>query len=207
MGGGAEETAPDAQTIALNLAAREGTDLQPASGLDVATPVLVIDADYESLELRAPSSLLSEIVFDPDWSTWSGPGRPFGSKTETGVVGLDYKAFTEPAEVQKLIGRVDKWFKGQDVYKKIYFRLPRGAGLTWRPVLRRAFRIQVTTDDLLDPLPPFIPPLADVLRIVRPIPDQPFRMVSRVPYFTLPRTPEPTADFWQAGEPWFKTQE
>ena len=207
MGGGEGEAAPDAQTVALNLAAREGADLSPSAGEDVATPVLVVDADYESLERRAPPHLISKIDFDPNWSTWGGPQLAFDSKIQAGIVGLDFPSFQTIGDVEKMVARVDKWLKGQDVYKKIYFRLPRNPGFIWSPVLARAFRIQVTTDDLLDPLPALVPPLADVLRIVRAIPDQPFRVVSRVPYFTLPRTPAPTDDFWRTGVPWIYTQE
>lgn len=207
LGHGVDEAAPDAQTLAFNLAAREGADLHPAAGSDVATPVLLIDADHLSLEHRAPVELLSKIDVEPDWSTWAGPEQAFGSKVATGVVGLRYSDYGSVADVESLIGKVDKWLKGQDVFRKVLFRLPRDAGPIWEPLMAWAIRIQVTTDDLVDPLPRIVPPLADVLRIVRPLPDQPFRIVSRAPYFALPRTPGPTREFWQTGVPWIYTQE
>jgi hypothetical protein len=204
VGGGAEEVAPDAQTIALNQAAHEATDTGGA--LSSATPVLVIDADFESLERRAPPSMIAAIDHEPTWAGWSGPGQPFGPKVKAGIVGLDLARYPDRVAVLKLISAIDKWFTAQDEIKKILFRLPRNAGRHWGPVLHRAQRITVTTDDLLDPLPSLVPPLADVLRIARPIPGQPFRMAARVPYFTLPRELEPTRQFWSTGIPWLMTQ-
>ena len=122
-------------------------------------------------------------------------------------MGLDFAAYPDVLAVKALVDKVDDWIRGQDVIKKIVFRLPRDPGPAWAPVIARASRVMITTDDLMSPLPAIAPPLADVLRIVRPDPDLPFRMVSRIPYFTLPRSQGPTDDFWRTGDPWIFTQE
>ncbi len=207
VGDGIDEAWPDAQTIAFNLAAREGADLKPAAGQDPCTPVLLIDADYASLHARAPTNLLSLIDVEPTWATWTGPRKAFGSKVEAGVVGLQYTNYGSGSQVEAMVDAVDAWLQGQDIVRKILFRLPRDADVQWKPVVCRASSIQVTTDDLMDPLPRIVPPLADVLRIARPDPSARFRMVSRTPWFSLPREEEPTRQFWATGEPWIYTQE
>lgn len=195
-----DEAAPDAQTLALNLAAQEGAG--DGGPLEVQVPVLAIDVDWNSLAARANPQMLAQIPREPAWGSWSGPPQVFGSKCLAGVVGLDLASYTTTTKVMELIKAVDSWFLAQERWRKIVFRLPRAAGRIWEPVVERAIRLCVSCTDPLDPLPPICPSLHDVLRICRPDPAGSFEVVSRTPYFSVPRDPAATARFWSTGQPW-----
>ncbi len=196
--GDPDDDAPDAQTIALNLACREGRDGGP---LAPAARILVIDADGDALHARATDEVRAEIPLLGAWDHAWAPTLPFGPDYRVSVVGLKPNAFTHPGAVGKLVLDVDEWVAHAELVDKVVFRVPR-AGDQWRAVIERSVAVDVITDDLLDPLPKLADGLLDVVRIARPRPDAPFRTAARVPFVTLPRTPAPTAAFWSTGKPW-----
>lgn len=195
--GDPDEDAPDAQTIAFNLAAREGSEDGP---LSPAISVLLIDAGGAQLEARAGSTGWPAI---PIVATMAPPppAHPLWPGRRVTVVALDPTHFTTEAEVQKLVKETDLWVQGAGKFDKVIVRIPR-AGPQWAPVIARAIAVDVITDDLMDPLPEWVGTEVDVVRIARPRSGVGFRTASHTPFITLPRDPKPTTEFWQTGQPW-----
>jgi len=194
--GDPNEAAPDAQTIALNLAAREGRDEGP---LSPAIPVLLIDADGPPMESRTGTTWLASMPLVGSFTTPPAPLAPW-SDSRVGVVGLRPAAFTTEVEVLQLIKDVDTWLPNTD-YRKVIIRIPR-TGKQWAPVIARAISVDVITDDLMDPLPELVGDDVDVVRVARPRDGEGFRTATHTPFITLPRDPVPTAAFWRTGQPW-----